>query len=436
MPYLYLDISSGLSGDMFLGALLDLGVPFHTVETELRRLGVSGYHLHAGRGEKSGISGTKFDVHLEHEHPHTHETDHSHDHSHPHSHEPGAAHHDHGHDHTHDHAHGRNYAEIRRLISASSLSDWVKSRAIAVFHRIAIAEGKIHGHPPDAVHFHEVGAIDSIVDVVGACIGLEYLGRPHVLASSVVEGTGFVKCAHGRLPLPAPATLEILAARGVVITQCEELHELVTPTGAAILAEFVEVFGPLPGFATHRRGYGLGTRNNRTRPNVVRALLGELGTVPAAHDWQTDSVAVLEANLDDLNPEILGPFIDRALTEGALDAFHTPVQMKKGRPGIVLTVLCPPIHADRLAKLILTETSAFGVRQTIATRRKLRREFRDVETPIGAVRTKLGLLDGVVIHATPEFEDCRRLAVEKGLPVLAVYNAASSAAENLRRPLG
>jgi len=245
-----------------------------------------------------------------------------------------------------------------------------------------------------------------------------------------------VKCAHGRLPLPAPATLEILAARGAVITQCEEPHELVTPTGAAILAEFVEIFGPLPGFATHRIGYGLGTRDNRTRPNVVRALLGELGAVPATHDWQTDSVAVLEANLDDLNPEILGPFIERALAEGALDAFHTPVQMKKGRPGIVLSVLCPPINADHLARLILTETSAFGVRQTTATRRKLRREFRDLETPLGTVRAKLGLLDGAVVHATPEFEDCRRLAAEKGLPVLAVYNCASSAAEALRRPLG
>lgn len=461
MPHLYLDLFSGISGDMFLGALLDLGVPFPQLEQELHKLNVPGYHLHVARGQKSGISGIKFDVHLDqepshthehhHEHGHSHTHEHRHEHGHEHTHEHG---HEHGHTHTHSHghadehghshphadtddahAHGRNYGQIRRLIADSTLSEWVKARSIAVFHRIAIAEGKIHDRAPDEVHFHEVGAVDSIVDIVGACIALDLLGRPRVFASQVVEGTGFVRCAHGRMPLPAPATLEIFAARQVSVTQCEEPSELVTPTGAAILAEFAETFGPLPGFAPRRIGYGLGTRDNRTRPNVLRAILGEHQdrVTPTVHDWETDTVAVLEANLDDLSPEVLGHFVDRALAEGALDAFQTPVHMKKNRAGTLLSILCPLADADRFARLILTETSAFGVRQTLATRRKLRREFRAVETPYGPVRLKLGFLDGAVVHATPEFEDCRRLAMEASVPILAVFAAAENAARSLDR---
>jgi uncharacterized protein (TIGR00299 family) protein len=321
------------------------------------------------------------------------------------------------------------------LISDSGLSDWVKTRSIAVFHRIAVAEGKIHNRPADDVHFHEVGAIDSIIDIVGACIALEFLGRPRIFASHVVEGTGFVRCAHGRMPLPAPATLEIFAERQVAVTQCEEPGELVTPTGAALLAEFAESFGPLPGFAPRKIGYGLGTRDNRTRPNVLRAVLGENRdrSHSGAHDWETDTVAVLEANLDDLSPEILGHFIERALEEGALDVFHTPIQMKKNRPGVLLSVLCPLADSDRLARLVLTETSAFGVRQTLATRRKLRREFRTVETAYGPIRIKLGSLDGAVLHATPEFEECRRLAIQASVPILEVFSAAAAAAQTLRR---
>ena len=457
MPHLYLDIFSGISGDMFLGALLDLGVPFTQLEAELRKLNLPGYHIHTHRGEKSGIAGTKFEVHLEHEHEHGHEDgpghphahDHAHEHAHDHAHDHGPDHsttaqghahthsHEHGdkhtHSHVHGHEHGRNYAQIRQLISDCGLSEWVKTRAIAVFHRIAVAEGKIHNRPPDDVHFHEVGAVDSIVDIVGACIALEFLGRPRVFASHVVEGTGFVRCAHGRMPLPAPATLEIFAGRQISVTQCEEPGELVTPTGAALLAEFAETFGPLPGFAPRKIGYGLGTRDNRTRPNVLRAVLGESQERAhhGAHDWETDTVAVLEANLDDLSPEILGHFIERALDEGALDVFHTAIQMKKNRPGVLLSLLCPLADSDRLARLVLTETSAFGVRQTLATRRKLRREFRSVDTPYGAIRIKLGSLDGTVLHATPEFEECRRIATKLSIPILEVFAAATAAAAAL-----
>lgn len=423
MKALYLDIFSGLSGDMFLGAMLDLGVEFRLLEQELGRLRLGGYRLHAGRGEKCGIAGTKFDVHLTAGHGHDH--DHGDDsHSHSHSHGPG--------DGDHSHEGSRNFAQIKTLIYQSQLSDWVKQKAVAVFQRVANAEGKIHGMPPEQVHFHEVGAVDSIVDIVGACIALEMLGRPRVLAAGVVEGTGFVMCAHGRFPIPAPATLEILAERGVAVTQCDEPHELLTPTGAALLAEFVESFGPLRDLKPVKIGYGLGTRNNLTRPNVVRAVLCEAtasGSL-SAHDWETDTIAVLETNLDDVSGEVLGFFVEKALASGALDVFHTPIQMKKNRPGVLLTVLCAEADADKFSELLLRETSAFGVRRTSAERRKLRREFVTVKTPFGEVQVKLGKLDGKVVQTAPEFESCRALAEKSGVPIKTVYEAAQRAAQS------
>ncbi len=452
---LFLDVFSGLSGDMLLGALIDLGVSLPRLEAELATLEVSGYHLHARRDRKSGIEGVKFDVHLEppHEHEHGHEHGHEHEPEHGHGHEQEHTHpraHDqgHGHHHPHRHArergarpghHGRTYADIRRLIDRSPLTAWVKARSIATFHRLAVAEGKIHGHPPEEVHFHEVGAVDSIVDIVGACIALDLLGRPEVLAGPVVEGTGFVKCAHGRMPLPAPATLEILAARGIAVSQCDEPHEMVTPTGAALLAEFATGFGPLDAFLPRQVGYGLGTRDHHTRPNVVRAVLGERtpGGAPGAapdlgRDWECDTVAVLETNLDDASPEVLGDFLGRALTAGALDVFHTPIQMKKGRPGVLLTVLCAAEQANRFSEMILTETSAFGVRETTASRRKLRREFQTVSTPLGQVTVKIGRLRDRVVQAAPEFESCRLLAESSGVPVRTVLEAAAAAARALK----
>src|SRR6266850_2045276 len=414
MKTLYLDAFSGISGDMLIGALIDLGVDFHKLEHELEKLGLHDFHLHMRRGKKSAIEGVKFDVHIAHEHSHehahaggvkhTHPHSHgSHEHHHQHEHEHAEEHrHDHGHehhdDHDHQHDHGRNYAQIKELISRSSLSSWVKQKAAAVFHRIAVAEGKIHGLPADEVHFHEVGAVDSIVDIVGTCVALEMLGKPKVLASGIVEGTGFIQCAHGRFPIPAPATLEILGARGIPISQCDEPAELVTPTGAALLAEFVESFGPMQSLTATKIGFGLGTRDNRTRPNVLRAILGESSGVSDGHDWQTDRIAVLETNLDDINSEILGNFVERALAAGALDVFHTPVQMKKNRPGVVLTVLCAEGDADKFSELILKETTAFGVRRHIAERRKLTREFVEVQTTLGRVTVKLGKLDGKIIQ--------------------------------------
>lgn len=397
---LYLDIFSGLSGDMFIGAMLDLGLGLDRLEKELAGLRVEGYRLQASRAKRWEIEGTKFDVILQ-----------------PHS-EGG---------HGHEQEHGRAYADIRRLIAGSSLSEWVKDKSTAVFDRLAAAEGKIHGRPPAEVHFHELGAVDSIVDIVGACAALDYFGRPRVMASTVVDGSGWVDCAHGRFPVPAPATLEILAARGVVISQCEEARELLTPTGAALLAEFAETFGPMQGLAPERIGYGIGARENKTRPNVVRAILGRGGPA-SAHDWETDTVTALETNLDDANPEWLGHFMEITMAAGALDVCQTPCLMKKNRPGILLTVLCAPADADRFSEWILRHTSAFGVRRILAERRKLRRENRVVTTLYGRVSVKIGRLDGAVVQTAPEYESCRKLAEAAGAPLKSVYEAALAAA--------
>jgi uncharacterized protein (TIGR00299 family) protein len=280
------------------------------------------------------------------------------------------------------------------------------------------------------VHFHEVGAVDSIVDIVGACIALELLGKPRVLAAPVVEGHGWVECEHGRFPVPALATLEILGQRGIPLTQCEEPQEIVTPTGAALLAEFAEVFGPMPGLVAEKIGYGFGTRQLATRPNCLRAVLGTAAATGKASglDWESDRVAVLETNLDDINAELLGAFVGKALAAGALDVFFTPVTMKKNRPGVQVTVVCPENDADRFAELLLRETTAFGVRQTVATRRKLAREFVPVATPWGEVTVKLGKLNGQTIQAAPEFESCKALAEKQGIALKAVYEAAIAAA--------
>ena len=439
MKTLYLDIFSGISGDMFIGALLDLGVEFQDLERELRKLGVHGYHLRSSLGHKGAIAGVKFDVHLE---DHGHDQHHDDEH-HDHGHADDEHHHDeHHHDHDlshkqgpHSHGHGRTFAEIRELIQRSSLSEWVKARSVSVFHRIAVAEGAIHGQPPEEVHFHEVGAVDSIVDIVGACVGLELLGRPAVLASEVTEGTGWIECAHGRFPIPAPATLGILSQRAVRVTQCAEPHELVTPTGAAILAEFAESFAPMRNLAMNRVGYGLGTRNNQTRPNVLRAILSDSALESAKNDWETDRIGILETNLDDVNPEILGCFMERALAAGALEVFHTPIQMKKNRPGILLTVLCAEEAMDLFTELMLRETTALGVRRTVLERRKLQREMTTVETRYGEVAVKLGKLNGRVIQASPEFESCKALAAETQIPLKDIYNAASNVIATYATPL-
>ncbi|MGA2867040.1 MAG: nickel pincer cofactor biosynthesis protein LarC [Verrucomicrobiota bacterium] len=443
MKTLYLDLSSGISGDMLVGALLDLGADAAQLERQLQKLPLAGYRLQVTRAKKASLAGVKFDVHLDappshaappqaHHHDHDHEPGHTHPYPQVHSpgHSPEAS----------PPPHGRTFAQLRQLIEASPLSAWVKQKALAVFQRLAAAEGRIHALPPDQVSFHEVGALDSIIDILGACIALELLGKPLLAASPVVDGTGWLDCAHGRFPVPAPATLAILGARGIPLSQCDEPHELVTPTGAALLAELVESFGPMRNLTAEKIGFGLGARDHQTRPNVLRAILGETSasadlpaglSAPAAasapgplHDWQSDTVTVLETNLDDINPQLLGHFVERALAAGALDVFHTPIQMKKNRPGVLLTLLCAEADRDKFTELLLRETTAFGVRRYVAERRKLAREWMTVSTPHGPVAVKLGRLDGRVVQAAPEFESCNKLAQEAKVPLKQVYEAA------------
>jgi len=402
MKVLYLDCIGGISGDMTLGALLDLGLDLKTLRRELAKLKLDEFEIAARRDQRGAITGVKFEVHA---------------HSHP---------HDRGRGHAHARAHhGRTYSEIMRLIESSPLADDVKRHALGAFRRLAVAEGKIHGIAPARVHFHEVGAVDSIVDFVGACIGLRELGIEKVVASAPLRtGFGFVDCAHGRFPVPAPATVELL--KGVAVCAGDEEAELITPTGAALLREFATEFGTMPAMTVEAVGYGLGARRLRQTPNVLRAVLGE-----ATEAEQTDRIVVLETNLDDVSPQVLGEVMERALAAGALDVFHTPIQMKKNRPGVMLSVLCAPPEADRLSRLLLTETTAFGVRRTEAHRLKLEREVVTVKTAFGAVEVKLGRLDGRVVSASPEFESCRRAAVRARTPVRRVITAALARAETL-----
>jgi TIGR00299 family protein len=400
MRVLYFDCFSGISGDMTVGALRDVGVEEKVFQEALAAAGLDReVRVRFQRGMRQGISGWKFDVE---EIPRFH------------AHAPSSQ------DLLqHGHVHGRNFREIRTLIANSALSDGVKERSLAVFRRIAVAEGKIHGMPPDEVGFHEVGAADSLADIIAACAGLEALGVERIIASRLVEGTGFVDCAHGRFPLPAPATLEILS--GVPLRQIEETHELITPTGAALLAEFASYYGPLPEMRVEKIGYGLGTRNTHPRPNVLRAVVGICAETP---DAETDEVTQIETNLDDLTPELAGATMERLFAAGALDVFFTPAQMKKNRPGFLLTVLATEETASEMARIMLTETSAFGVRMHRARRLKLRREFRDVETPYGPVRLKLGFLGDELVQAAPEYESCREVARKAGVSVKDVHLAA------------
>jgi len=314
--------------------------------------------------------------------------------------------------------HGRTHREIRDLILGSDLSETVKERALGVFQRIAVAEGKIHGMSAEDVHFHEVGAVDSIADVVCACAGIESLNVERVIVSALVEGTGVIDCAHGRFPLPAPATLEILA--GIPLGQNDRHQEQITPTGAAIVAEFGTGFQPMPPIAQEKIGYGCGTRNPADRPNVLRAIIGQLG-VPGE---ESDEVIELRTNLDDTSPEVIAACVESLLSAGALDCFLTPIQMKKGRPGTLLTVLATPEDADAFAEKILRETTAFGVRRQSCPRMKLRREFRTVETEFGSVTVKLGFLGDDRVQASPEYESCRQVAEASGAPLRLVIEAA------------
>ena len=422
---IYFDCFSGASGDMLLGALLELGLDLDRLREELRKLTLDGYRIETRRVERSALSATKVDVIVADlvEGPggavHSHVAGHDHDHTHGHTHDP--LHHEDEASDPEDEHHSKGLAEILQLIEASSLSDLTKERSRIAFRRLGEAEAKAHGTTPDDVHFHEVGAVDAIVDIVGCMIGFELLGIEHFLCSPINVGGGTVTFSHGVYPVPAPATAELL--RGVPIYSGAVQKELVTPTGAAILTTVVESFGPLPAFVVDRIGYGAGTRDVPRHPNVLRAMIGEAVDAGAG----TDRVVVIEAAIDDMTPEAVGHFIERAMAEGALDVYVAPVHMKKNRPGVALTVLAEPGDLDRLSRLVFRETTTIGLRHREVSRRVLDRQLVVVETAVGPIHVKVARLDGDVVNAAPEYEDCHEAAVRTGHSLQAIQAMAAAA---------
>lgn len=387
MKVLYLDTFAGISGDMFLGLLVDLGLPLTELERDLQALPFSGWRLEFRRERRLGIEGSRVETLCE------------------------------------EQKHHRTWAQIDRMLADSSLEPPARDLARRIFHRIGVAEAKVHGVPLETVHFHEVGAVDSIVDIAGAAIGLHRLGVERVLCSPLPLSRGMVRTAHGAFPLPAPATVEILA--GMPVTDAASDRELVTPTGAAIAAEIAR-FGALPAMSLERVGYGVGGWQLEDRPNLLRGLLGEIET-----SGDRDRVAVLESHLDDHNPEWLGHLMERLLAAGALDVAYAPLQMKKNRPGVRVTVIAPPARSAELARLLLRESSAIGVRCHETERFKLRREERTVSTSLGEARVKCLFEGEELLRITPEFESCRLLAESAGRPLPEIYRLVERAADPL-----
>ena len=414
MKILHIDAFAGISGDMTVAALRDLGVSEVVFLKALASLPITLPECRFERGNRGGIAGWRFLVN-----GYTTQEESSTfrfrqiskgSRSSTFSLQPVPHHH---------HTHGRTHAEIATLLNESTLDEEVMRRALAVFHRIAVAEGGIHGVPPETVGFHEVGAEDSIADIVAACAGFAALDIDRITCGALIEGSGHIHCAHGKFPLPAPATLALL--KGIPFSQVVEPWEHITPTGAAIVAEFATSFGSMPEMAVSGIGYGLGSRQTPKRPNVLRLILGESAT---ANDSSRDEVLELRCNLDDLTPENAASALDAILAAGALDATLTPTVMKKGRSGWILEVLCKPEEADRLAELILHQTTAFGIRRHALQRLKLERHHRTVETPYGPISMKVGTLHGKILQQSPEFSSCAEAAAKHGVPVRLVHAAA------------
>ncbi len=503
MRIAYLECFSGISGDMFLGALLDAGLPPEVFIRTLEALGVDA-RLEISRVDRSGISATKVDViaagekelpreefwekavstealssqhsavspaksspgthshgHAEehsHSHAHSHSYDHEHSHGneephshanehgehspsqtppraavpheHGHSHSPDHSHsHEHDHSHDHQHEHGsththshRGLKEIRQIIQAAGISQSAKDRAIRIFEALGAAEAKVHNTDIEKIHFHEVGAIDAIVDIVCASVGAEALGVDEWICSPLNVGGGTVVCAHGAFPIPAPATLELL--KNAPVYSGEIQKELVTPTGAAIVSVLASRFSQFPNMKTEKIGYGAGTRNFKNSPNVLRLTIGETAAVQQESPFPVEEITVLEANIDDMTPQVFGYVMEQALQNGALDAFGTPVQMKKSRPGMLLTVLCRTEDSQRLTKFILAETTTLGVRMRRESRAALTRRHVSVSTKWGDIRMKLANLNGSISNYAPEYEDCRQIAKEKKVPLKTVMQEA------------
>ncbi|HEY2121790.1 MAG TPA: nickel pincer cofactor biosynthesis protein LarC [Candidatus Acidoferrum sp.] len=384
MKLAYFDCFSGISGDMTLGALVDAGVPIDHLRSELKGLEVPGWQISAQKVWKNGMSATHVKVNTEDAQTH------------------------------------RSLTTILGIFDQSKLSAAVKTNAAAIFRKLGEAEASVHDVPLEKIHFHEVGAVDAIVDIVGACVGFAVLGIEKFACSPLNVGGGTAKMAHGVLPVPAPATAKLLLGKPTYSNGV--LKELVTPTGAAIVATLCESFGPQPPMSVSAIGYGAGTTDLEGQPNVMRLMIGDAAQKDASLSDET--IRVLEANLDDMNPQIYGYFLEKALAAGALDVFAIPVQMKKNRPGFLITVLCAPQDETKFQEMLFAETTTLGVRSTVAQRRILPREWVKVSTQFGEVRIKVARVNGHIRQASPEFDDCRKLAAEKNVPLQQVLDEA------------
>jgi uncharacterized protein (TIGR00299 family) protein len=417
MRIAYLDCFSGISGDMFLGALIDAGVSPKVFEQTVEALTV-GAHLEISRVNRSGISATKVDVVVngEKDSPRATRKELAAPQQHSHAHQDSESHRHH-----HEHQHGRGLTEIREIISKGAISESAKRSAIAIFEKLGQAESRIHNVPIEKIHFHEVGAVDALVDIVCSAVGAEALAVDEIICSPLNVGGGTVECEHGTFPVPAPATVELL--KGAPVYSSGIKAELVTPTGAAIVATLVKRFSSFPELKIEKTGYGAGTRDFPGHANVLRITIGEALPQLAAKTSR-ETISVLEANLDDLNPQVFGYVMDRLLEAGALDVFGMPVQMKKNRPGTLLTILAKPEDADQLAQIVFSETTTLGVRRREEKRQALARRWQNVSTRFGEVRIKIASLNGTVTSYAPEYEDCRRIAVEHRVPLKAVMQEA------------
>jgi pyridinium-3,5-bisthiocarboxylic acid mononucleotide nickel chelatase len=395
MKLAHFDCFSGISGDMTLGALVDAGADLATIKSELRHLDLKGWQISAERVKRGAIFGTHVKVESTEKHHH------------------------------------RGLSAILELIDRAELAPRIKERATEIFRRLGEAEAKVHQVEIEKVHFHEVGAVDAIIDIVGAAVGFELLGVDEFSCSAFDVGAGTVKTAHGILPVPAPATVELL--RGAPSFSSGVPCELVTPTGAAIATTLATRFSEMPPMKIESVGYGAGSTELSDRPNVMRLLVGVAIAMEKGEQWDPP-ITVIEANLDDMSPQIYGYFAEQALAAGALDVFSSPVQMKKNRPGLLVTLLAEPENLNRLIDLVFRETTTIGVRTHEVRRRTLKREIIAVETPLGEIRMKISRLNGTMLNAAPEYEDCQRLAAQKGIPLKEVLALANFHYQKQREP--
>lgn len=386
---LYFDCFSGISGDMILGALLDLGVPRSIVENQLKKLKVKTFKLRTTKVKRDGITAMKFHVEVSESHV------------------------------------KRNFSNIRKIIENSGLDDGVKKKSIEIFKKLFVAEAKVHGKKPHQIHLHEMGAVDAIVDIVGACVALKEIGADEIYSSPINVGKGFVKCEHGTFPVPAPATAELL--KSIPVYSYGEKAELATPTGATIISSWATQYTDLPEMKIERTGYGAGSKILKSHPNLLRVFLG------TSSEEFPASTTIIETTLDDMNPQNYGYLMDTLFREGALEVFYTNVQMKKNRPGILITVICKEEQVSRIIEHLFKETTTIGIRCRTDRRYELQREIKKIKTKYGTIRLKLSTLNGEVTQVSAEYDDCLRAAKKHGIPLKKIQFEALRSFKNLKK---